>query len=219
MKIFMPNLSEKYVTSRTLQRSPHQHLRCSTSGGNIASFIRLGLSSYSGLENVQRSGLTSPTGFYSHGLLDGDEATGYLLVVSRDVAIQLVIRFSVGWFWIADAIPGAALTHMLRPFLELGNLGGDPAALATSPDLVQVPAKLGPQVVALAVRVEALGEVVDAVLDVEGDVADLLRPVRRLLVGAAVAAEAVEEGLHAGQLVADELDVAADAADQGVLLR
>lgn len=62
-------------------------------------------------------------------------------------------------------------------------------------------------------------EVVDAVLDVVGDVADLLHPVLGLVVVAAGAGEVAEERLHAGELVVDELDVAADAADQGVLLR
>jgi hypothetical protein len=47
MKNFMPNLSEKSVTSFTLPRLPHQHLRCSAPGGNIASFIFAGLSSWS----------------------------------------------------------------------------------------------------------------------------------------------------------------------------
>jgi hypothetical protein len=47
MKNFMPNLFEKSVTSFTLQRLPHQHLRCSTPGSNIASFIFAGLSSWS----------------------------------------------------------------------------------------------------------------------------------------------------------------------------
>lgn len=61
-------------------------------------------------------------------------------------------------------------------------------------------------------------EVVDAVLDVVGDVADLLHPVLGLLVVAAGDGEVAEEGLHAGELVVDELDVAADSADERVLL-
>jgi hypothetical protein len=43
MKNFMPNQSEKSVTSFTLQRSPHQHRRTATPGGKLAFFIFLGL--------------------------------------------------------------------------------------------------------------------------------------------------------------------------------
>jgi hypothetical protein len=35
----MPNLLEKYVTSFTLQGSPHQHRTTPTPEGNLASFV------------------------------------------------------------------------------------------------------------------------------------------------------------------------------------
>ena len=68
-----------------------------------------------------------------------------------------------------------------------------------------------------------MARVVDAVLDVVGEVADLLHPVLHLVVVPAAPAvpglaEVAEEGLHGGQLVVDVLQVAGDATDEGVLL-
>lgn len=57
-----------------------------------------------------------------------------------------------------------------------------------------------------------------AVLDVVGDVADLLHPVLGLFAPGVAVVEAAQEGVHAGQLVIDVLDVIADALDQCVLL-
>jgi hypothetical protein len=70
--------------------------------------------------------------------------------------------------------------------------------------------------------VEAAREVVHAVLDVVGDIADLLDPALGLLIvsssSCSCPAELAEEGLHAGELVVRVLDLAGDTADELVLL-
>ena len=117
-------------------------------------------------------------------------------------------------------VPHAPLADMLRPSLEVADLGGDAVArlqrgeqVPLLPEEHQYPAPAG-------LAAEAVVDVVDAVLDVVGHLAHLLHPVQALLVVAAGRPlQPVEEGLHAAQLVGDVLDVIADASDEGVLLR
>jgi hypothetical protein len=63
-----------------------------------------------------------------------------------------------------------------------------------------------------------VADVIDAVLDVVGDLPHLLHPALSLLIVLGLLLEPIEEVLHVGQLVVDVLDVVADASDQGVLL-
>ena len=100
---------------------------------------------------------------------------------------------------LSGCVPGSALADMLRAVLQIDDLGGDVAAGVPRPDLVENLADGRHLAAAPGVWTEAVGEVVDAVFDVVGDVPDLLHPVLCLVVVALLAlAQAAEEGLHAG---------------------
>ena len=133
------------------------------------------------------------------------------------------VLISRSFLGVLDAVPRAPLADLLRPHLELRDVGGDVAARPPCEDLVHPGHDEAAQVVAAGVVGEAVREVVDAVLDVVGDVADLLHPVLHpvvVLVAFALrrAAQVADERLHARQLVADVLDVSPDATDESVLL-
>lgn len=65
-------------------------------------------------------------------------------------------------------------------------------------------------------------EVIYAILDVICDIADLLDLVLGLLIvgssGRSCLAKLAEEGVHAGEFIVHVLDLAADTADESVLL-
>lgn len=156
---------------------------------------------------------------HSHGFRDVDELRGKLLMLGSVVFSHATQAFLLARLRVADAVSDPALAHELRPALEICNLDGDAAPRGPRQELVEGIADGDQPASTPAIGTESVGEVVDAVLDVVGHVPDLLHPVLRLVVVALVAlAEVGEEGLHARELVGDELDVAADAPDEGVLL-
>mgnify|MGYP003703120781 CR=1 FL=1 len=140
--------------------------------------------------------------------------------VSSDAG--LVVAAATSWeVKVLHPVPGAALADMLRPELEVADLGGDAAALVEGGEKVPRPLEGDGRAAPPGLAAEAVADIVDAVLDVVGHLAHLLHPVLTLLVVVDVPSslELAEEGLHAGHLVVDVLDVVVDAGDQGVLLR
>jgi hypothetical protein len=117
-------------------------------------------------------------------------------------------------------VPHSPLADMLRPSLEVADLGGDAVASLQRGHQVPLLAEVHQYPASTGLAAEAVIDVVGAVLDVVGHLTHLLHPVQALLVVVALRPlQPVEEGLHAGQLVGDVLDVIAGAPDQGVLLR
>uniref|UniRef100_A0A0E0RAQ8 Uncharacterized protein n=1 Tax=Oryza rufipogon TaxID=4529 RepID=A0A0E0RAQ8_ORYRU len=139
-------------------------------------------------------------------------------MVSGSAGVVVAATISVCWE-VLHPVPGAPLADMLRPDLEVADVGGDAAALVQRGEQVPRPLEGDNCAGPAGLAAEAVADVVDAVLDVVGDLAHLLHPVLTLLVVGDVPLEPAEEGLHAGELVVDVLDVVADAGDEGVLLR
>ncbi|KAG2563269.1 hypothetical protein PVAP13_8KG312704 [Panicum virgatum] len=123
---------------------------------------------------------------------------------------------------VLHAVPRASLADILRAALEVDDLGGDVAARSERGHGVPRAAEVDEEALAAGLAAETVGEVVHSVLDVVGDVPDLLDPVLGLLVvggsGRGGTPDLAEEGVHAGELVVHVLDLAADAADERVLL-
>ena len=107
---------------------------------------------------------------------------------------------------------------MLRSSLEVADVGGDAVSCMQRGEEIPGPSEGGQLAAPTGLAAEAVAGIVDAILDVVGDLPHLLHPVLPLLVVLGLLLEPVEEGLHAGQLVVDVLDVIADASDQCVLL-
>jgi len=126
------------------------------------------------------------------------------------------------FFRVLDAVPRAALPNFLCSVLEVNDLGGDVPARPERGHGVPRAADVDEEALPTGLAAEAVREVVHTVLDVVGDIADLLDPVLGLLIvsssSCSCPAELAEEGVHAGELVVHVLDLAADAADERVLL-
>ena len=111
---------------------------------------------------------------------------------------------------------------MLCPGLEVADLSGDAVASVQRGEEIPGPPEGGQFSAPTGLAAEAVAGFVDAVLDVVGDVPDLLDPVLGLLVvggsGGGGVPDLAEEGVHAGELVVHVLDLAVDAADERLLL-
>ncbi|WVZ50559.1 hypothetical protein U9M48_001801 [Paspalum notatum var. saurae] len=157
---------------------------------------------------------------HADGLHGANELRGRNRAVSWSVVISFATNGATTTCRVLHPVPGAPLTDMLRPDLEVADFGGDAVAGVERGEQVPRPPESRQPAAPAGLAAEAVADVVHAVLDIVGNLPHLLHPVLTLLVVAApFPLQPVEEGLHAGQLVVDVLDVILDALDQGVLLR
>lgn len=93
---------------------------------------------------------------HSHWSLDANKLTRDFLILSTIILSHVGQFVVLSWLRVADAVPGAALTDLLRASLQIRNLGGDAAAGGGRPDLIQGPLDGDEAAVAAGVGAEAV---------------------------------------------------------------